>query len=33
MNFIELEESLEVESLPARYYHKLLNKSNSSFSS
>ncbi|CAD8108077.1 unnamed protein product [Paramecium sonneborni] len=28
-----IEESLEVESLPERYYHQLLNKSNSSFSS
>ncbi|CAD8096771.1 unnamed protein product [Paramecium primaurelia] len=30
---IQYVESLEVESLPERYYHKLLNKSNSSFSS
>ncbi|CAK57652.1 unnamed protein product (macronuclear) [Paramecium tetraurelia] len=30
---VQYVESLEVESLPERYYHKLLNKSNSSFSS
>ncbi|CAD8198247.1 unnamed protein product [Paramecium octaurelia] len=30
---VQYVESLEVESLPERYYHKLLNQSNSSFSS